>query len=96
MKRIEAMLPPPEHTQVKLRCATCKKFPICSIRKDYVKTARLIQTILGAPAESYEVPPYPICIPDFEGTTIKNWKDYFPETLTTAKGKEAKFHAAKY
>lgn len=40
---------PPLHTQVKVPCATCTKFPVCNLREDCLKTAYLIQEILGDP-----------------------------------------------
>jgi hypothetical protein len=33
---------PPPHTQIHPRCFTCKKFPVCNLREDYLKTAFLI------------------------------------------------------
>jgi hypothetical protein len=33
---------PPRHTQIHPRCFTCKKFPVCRIREDYLKTAELM------------------------------------------------------
>ena len=30
---------PPRHTQIHPRCYTCKKFPVCNLREDYLKTA---------------------------------------------------------
>lgn len=88
--------PPPEHTRIKVRCFTCRHFPICEIRSDYLKTAKLIQNVLGAPNDSYEISSLPFKIPDFEGITIENWKEYFPETVTTKNGKTGYFYMAKY
>lgn len=88
--------PPPEHTQIKPRCFTCSKWDVCSIRTDYLKTAKLIQNILGSPCDSYEISSLPFTIPDFCGTTIENWKDYFPETIITKKDKIGSFYMAKY
>lgn len=42
---------PPHHTIIHPRCFTCSKFPVCRIREDYLKTAELIQQLLGNPQE---------------------------------------------
>ena len=44
---------PPHHTQIQVRCFTCKHFPVCLIKKDYLKTAVLIEGILGNPQKDY-------------------------------------------
>lgn len=46
---------PPKHTQVQIRCLNCSHFPTCNIRSDYMKTAMLIQRILGDPQQDYEL-----------------------------------------
>lgn len=46
---------PPHHTQIQIRCFSCKHFPVCLIKKDYMKTAILIEGILGNPPKNYEV-----------------------------------------
>ena len=67
---IKEELPPPEHTEIRPRCFICKHFPVCNIREDYLKTAKLIQEILGDPCEKYEMSPPPVKIPDFEENTV--------------------------
>ena len=46
---------PPHHTQVQVKCFTCKHFPVCLIKRDYIRTAVLIEGILGDPPKNYEV-----------------------------------------
>ena len=87
----EPMLPPP-HTKVHVKCFTCKKFPVCNIRADYLRTALLIENILGRPCENLELH----CIhPDFKGTTIPFGNDYMPEKIITKAGKEGTYFALK-
>lgn len=45
----------PEHVKVHPRCFSCKKNPVCNIKDSYLKTAMLIQNIMGNPAENMEV-----------------------------------------
>ena len=93
---IEPELPPPAHTQLLPRCFTCKHFPVCNIREDYLKTAQLIEEVLGAPCESYELYPTPIPVPEFTGTVIEDVEAYFPTTVLSTKDKEGSFYVAKY
>ena len=93
---IEPDLPPPKHTQLLPRCFICKHFPVCNIREDYLKTAQLIEEVLGAPCESYELYPTPIPVPEFIGTIIEDVKAYFPTTVLSTKDKEGSFYVAKY
>lgn len=87
----EPMLPPP-HTKVHVKCFTCKKFPVCNIRADYLRTALLIENILGRPCENLELH----CIhPDFKGTSIPFGNDYMPEKIITKAGKEGTYFALK-
>lgn len=88
--------PPPKHTEIQPRCFICKHFNVCSIRSDYLKTAQLIQNVLGAPCDSYEISSLPFVIPNFEGITIENWQDYFPEIITTTNNNTGYFYMAKY
>ena len=74
LKNIPCELPPPEHTCIKPRCFTCKKFEVCNIRTDYLKTAKLIQNILGNPCDNSEL----INVPHFCGRNIISKEDYFP------------------
>lgn len=93
---IEPNLLPPKHTMIKPQCFICKHFPVCNIREDYLKTAQLIQEILGAPCDSYELQPTPVPISDFGGTVVKNSEEYFPETLISNGGKTGTYYLAKY
>ena len=93
---IEPDLPPPKHTQLLPRCFICKHFPVCNIREDYLKTAQLIEEVLGAPCESYELYPTPIPVPEFIGTIIEDVEAYFPTTVLSTKDKEGSFYVAKY
>ena len=87
----EPMLPPP-HTKVHVKCFTCKKFPVCNIRADYLRTALLIENILGRPCENLELH----CIhPDFKGISIPFGNDYMPEKIITKAGKEGTYFALK-
>ena len=87
----EPMLPPP-HTKVHVKCFTCKKFPVCNIRADYLRTALLIENILGRPCENLELH----CIhPDFKGISIPFGSDYMPEKIFTKADKEGTFFALK-
>lgn len=87
----EPMLPPP-HTKVHVKCFTCKKFPVCNIRADYLRTALLIENILGRPCENLELH----CIhPDFKGVSIPFGSDYMPEKILTKADKEGTFFALK-
>lgn len=101
---------PPKHTQIPIRCENCKKFPICSIREDYIKTAILMQNILGDPQEDLELDIYGCdcgCrIDGFWGYDFEKPSDYFPEeiSLTTETSdnvltgalKEAKYRNKDY
>lgn len=69
---------PPAHTQVRPRCFTCKHFEMCKYKKDYLKTATLIQNDLGDPAFAYEMTERYVTIPGFDGFPLMNEKDYFP------------------
>lgn len=69
---------PPCHTQIKPYCATCKKFPVCSIREDYLKTAYLIQQILGDPQDDRELR---CCDESFSGYNFDSPEKLFPTEL---------------
>lgn len=89
---IKEPLPPPPHTKVHARCFTCKKFPVCNIRADYLKTALLIENILGRPCENLEMH----CLhPDFKGIPISFANKYMPEKITTNVDKEGTFFGLK-
>lgn len=51
---IPPQLPQP-NSQVNIRCCHCKHFPVCGMRQDYLKTAFLIEEILGWPQDQYEI-----------------------------------------
>lgn len=93
---IKTKLPPPKHTEIRPQCFICKHFPVCNIREDYLKTAKLIQEILGDPCEKYEMSPPPVKIPDFEGTFIENYEEYFPNSVKSTKNTDGNFYMAKY
>ena len=40
---------PPCHTKIHIRCHTCAKKRVCGLMTDYLKTATLIENILGNP-----------------------------------------------
>lgn len=90
---------PPKHTQVKIRCLTCSKFSVCKLVTDYLKTAYLIQEILGDPQEDRELVP---CDCGFVGYDIENPENYLPATLSVINLKEeeepysGKLKALKY
>lgn len=52
---IDDDLPAPHHTELVPRCFTCSKFPVCNLRSDYLKTAQLIENIIGNPQEDYQL-----------------------------------------
>ena len=83
---------PPQHTQIKPRCLTCKSFSVCNVREDYLKTATLIENIFGNPQQDYEYR-------EDDGTLFGHDFDdpsaYFPETIVWEEH-EAHFMAAKY
>lgn len=93
---IQEELPPPYHTQIQPRCFTCKHFPICDIKADYLKTLKLIEEVLGTPCKNYELYPLPIPVPEFKGTLILEYAEYFPEIIVDSNNKEGSFYAAKY
>ena len=69
---------PPRHTQIKPRCATCKKFPVCNLRSDYLKTAFLIQEILGDPQDDLELS---CCDCTFKGYDLQDPENYLSEIV---------------
>lgn len=98
MTPIHVPMPPP-HTQIHPRCFTCKKFPVCSLREDYLKTAMLIQWVLGDPQEDREVGWIDYnCgkLYDFKGFNFHNPSEIFPETITTSKDEEGTYLDAKW
>lgn len=89
---------PPRHTIVHPRCFTCKKFPVCNIRLDYLKTAYLIEQVLGNPQDDRELGYYDSSwgrVPGYVGYNFTNPEDYFPEHITTEHN-EGTFKEAKY
>lgn len=72
---------PPAHTQVQPKCFTCKHFEMCQYKRDYLKTATLIQNDLGDPAFAYQVTNNYVTIPGFDGFPLMNEKDYFPQEI---------------
>ena len=74
---------PPKHTQVIIRCDTCKKRKVCGLTKDYRKTATLIQRILGDPQKDMEL----VCDFGFIGFDFKDLS-IFPKTIEIEPKKE--------
>ena len=90
---------PPCHTQIHPRCYTCKKFPVCLIREDYLKTALLIEQILGDPQADRELGYYDSQwgrLPDYKGYNFINPELYFPTEITTDDDKTGTYMDAKY
>lgn len=87
---ITKKIPPPKHTKVEVKCFTCRNFEICNIKKDYLKTAHLIQNIMGRPCENYEWKH----IPNFCGKDINS--EYFPEIVKSLTSLQGNFAAARY
>ena len=90
---------PPKHTQLHPRCFTCKKFPVCNLREDYLKTILLIQNILGDPQEDRALFYYNdewMILPCFSGLDIEEAESYFPANITTETEKNGTFMVAKY
>ncbi len=86
----------PAHTHILPRCFTCKHFDVCNLRTDYLKTAQLIENVLGRPCESDVKQCTCPHIPGFLGEKIENNKEYFPDTLTNEKDVEGKYVDARY
>ncbi len=93
---------PPRHTQIHPRCFTCKKFPVCRIREDYLKTAELMQRVLGDPQEDRALgcfDPESSCgaLPGYCGYTFR-----YPETIflkeisTSTAGVDGQFIDARW
>lgn len=90
---------PPPHTQIHPRCFTCKKFPVCSLRDDYLKTATLIQWVLGDPQKDREIGWIDYrCgeLHDFKGFNFHNPGEIFPETVTTKNNEVGSYLDSKW
>lgn len=83
---------PPKNSEIQIRCFTCKKRDVCGIKIDYLKTATLIQNVLGYPADPLEL----VRIKGFIGTVVENSNSYFPKEITANKDKKGEFFGAKY
>lgn len=93
---IEIPMPPP-HTQIHPRCFTCKKFPVCNLREDYLKTALLIQNILGDPQEDRELDKFDgEHLHGFKGYDFENPEEIFPQEVTDINDETGTFLAAKW
>ena len=93
-QHISNKLPPPPHTKIKPRCFTCRKWPVCNIRQDYLKTLKLMEDVLGSPSENYEL----IQLPGFTGRAFLYGNFVMPETVNLSfknEEKESKFVALK-
>lgn len=84
--------PPPKNSEIQVRCFTCKHFPVCGIKINYLKTARLIQQVLGYPADALEL----VKIKGFDGTVVQNFENYFPKEIKANTDKNGEFFGAKY
>lgn len=69
---------PPHHTLLQARCYSCKKFPVCNIREDYLKTSYLISNILGNPQKDFEL----LKVAAGDGVIFENENDVIPATIT--------------
>lgn len=90
---------PPPHTQIHPRCFTCKKFPVCNLREDYLKTAFLMQRILGDPQEDRELGWFDSRhgrLPGFKGYNFHKPEDIFPQQVKTSEGEDGVFLDAKW
>lgn len=94
---------PPEHTKIKnIRCFTCKKFPVCNIRDDYLKTVSLIENIIGDPQEDRKLNWYNCkcgCIDNFYGYFFYDHEKYFPnetKIIFNEKEETGRFFEAKF
>lgn len=87
---------PPKHTQIEPRCLTCSHFEMCVYKKDYLKTATLIQNSLGAPALNLEVTQSYFKIPGFDGFAMPLWDKYVPKTVVFDNASDGKFFSAKF
>ena len=72
---------PPKHTQIAPRCFTCKHFEMCKYKKDYLKTATLIQNDLGDPGFAFELTDKYVTIPGFDGFPLMHEEKYFPHEV---------------
>lgn len=95
LKHLPNELPPPHHTKVRARCFTCKKFPVCNIRTDYLKTLKLMEDVLGSPCDNFEL----IRLPGFTGKPYLYGNVIMPDkTLLKIKDKEkeGEYYALKF
>lgn len=95
LKHLPNELPPPHHTKVRARCFTCKKFPVCNIRTDYLKTLKLMEDVLGSPCDNFEL----IHLPGFTGKPYLYGNVIMPDkTLLKIKDKEkeGEYYALKF
>lgn len=86
----------PPLSQIEPKCATCKKFPVCNIREDYLKVATLIQNILGGPQINLELEVIEDTNLPYAGYEFRKKEITFPEEITTDKEKEGIFLSAKW
>ena len=89
--------PPPCHTQIHPRCFTCNRFETCNIRDDYLKTATLIQQVLGDPQQDELLVDYEdYAPPELYGHKFRREDLIFPQTLILSNGIELTFVEAKW
>lgn len=86
---------PPQHSKVRARCFTCKKWSVCELKIDYLKTLKLIEEVLGTPAETYQL----IQLPKVEGLDFPFAYKYMPTDIKfnfLNKEEVGKFYILKY
>ena len=79
-----------------IRCFVCQKREVCSIKKDYLKTAQLIENIVGKPKDDYEINCCAPYLPHFDGTLVEKPEEYLPTEITSEKDTKATLFKLKY
>lgn len=88
---------PPAHTNISPRCFTCKKFDTCFLRDDYLKTATLIQNIIGNPQQDELLIDYKDYTPPaLYGQDFLNPSTIFPQTLILLDSTELTYEESKW
>lgn len=96
MTPIKSDKPLPPDKSIHVRCFTCKKREVCSIKKDYLKTAQLIENIVGKPKDDYEINCCAPYLPHFDGTLVEKPEEYLPTEITSEKDTKATLFKLKY
>ena len=79
---------PPRNTKLHYpRCFTCKKFEVCNLRDSYLKTALLIENVLGNPQQDLllQKSNAEVNCGCYKGNPIENADTIFPQTLSFSK-----------